>query len=117
MTYVRAACKDPAVRGPLMIIYQVTASTCTDAANLTSDINFATIILSNVTENVSKISYSDTRYGNTRSQKTKQFDYETLAKPWNIDLGKAKKTVNQTKQCGFLICLRQKLGRQYPTND
>ena len=34
------ACKDPAVMVTLMIIEQVTESTCTDTADFTSDDNF-----------------------------------------------------------------------------
>ena len=49
-----------------MIIDQVTVSTCTNAAEFTSDNNFDTMILSNVTANVSDISNSDTRYGNIK---------------------------------------------------
>ena len=111
------SCKDPAASGPWKVIEKVTAITCTDAADFTSNDNLATIMLSNVASNVSKISISDTRYGNIKLQKTKQVDSETLAKCWNIDLGKAKKTVTQTTQHGVQICLHPTLGRQYLTND
>ena len=59
------------------------------------------MLLSNVTVNVSEISNSDTRYGNIKMQNTKQVDYETLAKHWNIYLGKDKKTVTQKTQRGI----------------
>ena len=51
------------------------------------------MLFSNMTVNVSEISNSDTRYGNIKSTKTKQVDFETSAKRKNIVLGKAKKTV------------------------
>ena len=73
-----------------MIIDQVTASTCIDAAEFTSDENVANMLLSNVTVKFSDISNSDTRYGNIKSQEAKQVDSETLAKHWNVDLGRDK---------------------------
>ena len=94
----------------MIIIDQVTASTCTDAADYNSDDNFANMLLSNATVNVSEISNSDTRYGNTKSQKTKQVDSETLAKRWNIDFVKAKKDVTKTTQRGVQSCLHPTLG-------
>ena len=106
-----------AARRQLMIIDQVTAITCTDAADFTSDESFASMILSNVTLNISEISNSGTRYGNIKSQKTKQVDSETLDKRCNIDLGNAKKIVTRKTQRGVQICLQPTLGRQYTTND
>ena len=64
--------KDPAVRGPLMIIDQVVVSTCNDAADFTSEMFFANILLSNVTVKVSDISNYDIKYGNIKLQKTKK---------------------------------------------
>ena len=96
----KIACKDPAARVTLMIIDQMTASTCTDASDFTSDENCDNMILSNIIVNVSGIYNSDTRYGNIKLHKTKQVDSETLAEHWNIDLGKAKKTVTRTIQHG-----------------
>ena len=61
-----------------MIIDQVIVSTCTDATNFISDENFANMLLSNVTVNVPKISNSDTRYENIKTQKIKQVDYQNL---------------------------------------
>ena len=109
--------KDPATRGTLVIINQESASTCTDAADFTSDENYANMILSNVTLNVSEISFSDNRYGNIKYKKKKQVDSEKLSERWNIDPGKAKKNVTQTVQHGFRRCLHPTLGRQYLTND
>ena len=96
----KIACKDPAARGEWMNIDQMTASTCNEAAEFTSDKIFATILLSNVITNVSKIYNSDTRNGNMKLQMTQKVDSETLSKSWNIELGKAKKTVTQTTQRG-----------------
>ena len=67
--------KDPAVRGNLVIINQVTAITCIDADEFTSDEMFANMILSNMNINVSDISNPDTRYGKIKSKNTKQVDY------------------------------------------
>ena len=79
-----------------MIIDQVNASTWTDADEFTSDENFANMIFSNVTVKTSEIPNSDTKYGNIKLQKTIKGDSGTLSKCWNIDLGKAKKTVTWT---------------------
>ena len=68
------------------------------------------MVLSNVTENVPKIYNSDTRYENIKLHNTKQVDSETLVKSWNIDLGKAKKTVAQMTQHGVQSCLHPTLG-------
>ena len=92
--------KGPAARGTFMIIDQVTAGTCTDAADFASDDTFANMLFSNVTVNISEISSFDTRYGNIRLQKTKKVDSETLFKRWNIYLGNTNKTVTQTTQNG-----------------
>ena len=92
----KIVCKYPAAMISLMIIDQVTASTCTNAADFTFEEKFATMILSNVNANVSDISNPGTRYGNIKLQNTKQVDSETLAKRWNIDLGKSKKIVTRT---------------------
>ena len=108
---------DTAARGPLMIIDQVTAVTWTDAAYFTYDENFADIILSNVTVNFSEITNSVTRYGDIKLQKTKNVYSEALAMRWNIEIGKAKKTVTWTTHSGFWICLHPTIGRWYPTND
>ena len=94
--HVKIAHKDLYARVPLMFIDQVTASTCTDAADFTSDDNCSTMILSNINANVSDISNPGTRYGNIKLQNTKQVDSETLAKRWNSDLGKSKKIVTRT---------------------
>ena len=51
------------------------------------------MIFSNVTVKTSEIPNSDTKYGNIKLQKTIKGDSGTLSKRWNIDLGKAKKTV------------------------
>ena len=85
--------KYPAARGLLMIIEQVTTSTCTDAAEFNSDESFNIMIFSNVTVKASEIPNSDTKYVNIKSQKAKQVDSGTLSKSCNIDLDKAKKTV------------------------
>ena len=74
------------------------------------------ILLSNVTVNFSNIYNSDTRYGNIKSQKTKNIYSETLDKLWNIDIGKAKKTETRTTQRGFQRLFHPMIGRQYPTN-
>ena len=100
-----------------MIIDQVTAVTWTDAAYFTYDENFADIILSNVTVNFSEITNSVTRYGDIKLQKTKNVYSEALAMRWNIEIGKAKKTVTWTTHSGFWICLHPTIGRWYPTND
>ena len=92
----KIVCKYPAAMISLMIIDQVTASTCTNAADFTFEEKFATMILSNVNANVSDISNPGTRYGNIKLQNTKQVDSETLAKRWNSDLGKSKKIVTRT---------------------
>ena len=68
------------------------------------------MFFSDVTVNVSELSNYDTRYGNIKSKKTKQVDSETLAKRWNIDLGKAKKTVAQMTQHGVQSFLHPTLG-------
>ena len=49
-----------------MIIDQVTASIFTDADDFISDETFATMLLYNVTTNISKLSNSDTWYGNIK---------------------------------------------------
>ena len=72
--------KYPSARGLLLIIDQVTASTCADAADFTSDEKNSTMILSNVTANVSEISNSDTRYRNIKLNNTKQFYSRTLSR-------------------------------------
>ena len=115
--HVKISHKDLYARVPLMFIDQVTASTCTDAADLTSEETFSTMTLSNVNANVSDISNPGTRYGNIKLQNTKQVDSETLAKRWNIDLGKSKKIVTRTVQCGFRSCLHPILGHRYLNND
>ena len=89
----KIVCKYPAVRRPLMIIDQVTASTCTDADEFIYDDNFDTMLFSNVTANFSEIYNYDIKYENIKSQKTKQVYYETLAKRCNIYLGKSKNNV------------------------
>ena len=69
---------DPTARGPLIIIYQVTAITCSNPADFIYDKPFTTILLSNITINASEISHYDTSYGNIKLQKNKQVD----SKPW-----------------------------------
>ena len=59
--------KLPDARGLLMIIVQVTVSSCIDAADFTFNENISNMILSDVTINASEISNSDTRYGNIKS--------------------------------------------------
>ena len=98
-------------RGPLMVINQVTASTCDDAADLTADDNFANVLQSHVHVNISEISNSGTKYGNIKSQRSKQVDSKTLAKWWSIDQEKAKKTVTRTTQRGVISCLHPMLAR------
>ena len=82
---VKVVRSDSAVRGPLMAINQVTASTCDDTVDLTADDNFANVLQSHVHVNISEISNSCTKYGNIKSQRSKQVDSDTLAKRWSID--------------------------------
>ena len=55
--------------------------------------------------------------GNIYSTRKKQVESATLAKRWNIDHNKAKKTVKLTTQRGVRSTLHPSLSRRYPTND
>ena len=57
-------CSDPAKRGPIMVINQLTGSTCNDASEFTDDDNFANNLEYNVNTTMSEIYKSNTRYGN-----------------------------------------------------
>jgi len=100
---------DPIVRearGPLMVINSVCTTTCHDAADMTSQSNFANVLQSNVNisnvaaANLSKVSANPdlSSVGNLYSTKKKQIYSATLARLWNIDSKKAQKTVKLTTQ-------------------
>ena len=80
-----------------MIINQVTLSTTVEAADLTSDDTFSSVLQANghvtvsqlsrlPTKNVtvSEISNSTNMYGTIQSNKRKQIDGNTLARRWSI---------------------------------
>ena len=71
---------DPSAREPLMVMNQINASTCNDAAYFSDNDNFANVPESNVNIDISGISSSDTRYGNIQSKRSKNVDSTTLAK-------------------------------------
>ena len=89
-----------------MIINQVTFSKTVDAADLTANDNFASILQANdyitvsqlsrlptKTATVSKIYNSKNRYGTIQSNKRKQIDGDTLARRWSISSDKASATM------------------------
>ena len=76
-----------------MVINQVTASTTVCIPDIYSNEYFANILESNITVTLFEITNSNNKYGNIKSNKGKQVDSKTLSKSWNIDLGKAKRTV------------------------
>ena len=100
-------------------------STCTDAADITSQSNFANVLQSNVNvpnfnvTNVSKISADPepSSLGNLYSTRKNQVDSTTLAKRWNIDHKKAMKNLKLTTLRGVRSTLHPSLSRRYPTND
>ena len=81
----KVVCSDSAARGPLMVINQVTASTCIDASDLTADDNFANVLQSHIHVNICEISNSGTKYGDIKSHRRKQVDSETLSKRWSVN--------------------------------
>ena len=95
-----------------MIIYQITDITCNYVAEFTADEKSTNTLESNVNINISDISNFDTRYGNIQSKRSKQVDYSTLYKRWNIDRGKAKKTLTRKTKCRVWSCLYLMLGRR-----
>ena len=99
-----------------MLINQITSRTFNDTVYFTADANFVNTLESNVKIKISDNYNSDTRYGNIQSKRSKQVDYETLSKCWNIYLSKANNTVTRTTQRGVWSCLQLILGRRYPTN-
>ena len=105
-------CSDPVVRVLLLVINQINASTRNDVADFTSDGKFTNTLEYNVNINISDISNYETRYGNIQSKRSKQVDSATLYKRWNIDLGKAKKTVTRKTQRGVQSFMHPTLGRQ-----
>ena len=119
---------DPIVRdaqGPLMVINSVCTTTCHDAADMTSQSNFAHVLQSNV--NISNVAVANlpkvsadpdlSSVGNLYSTRKKQIDSVMLARRWNIDRKKAQKTVRLTTQRGVRSTLHPSLCRRYPTND
>ena len=105
-------------------------STTVDAADLTSDDNFAAVFNSDVNVTVaqlssnltnpsalSEISNSTNRYVTIQSNKRKQVDGDTLARQWAIYSDKDISTVKKTTHQGVRSVLNPNLSRQYPTND
>ena len=117
--------QDSPARGPLMVINSVCMSTCTDAADISSQTYFANVLQSNVNvsnanvANVLNISAKPAHSSlcNIYSTKKKQVDSTTLAKYWNIDRKKASNTVKLTTQRGVRSTLHPSLSQGYPTND
>ena len=108
---VKTFLKDPAVRVSLVVINQVTVSTCTEAAGFTSDVNIYIMHLSNVTIFFNEIFNSETRYGNIRSKNTKQFYSQTLAKRWNIDLWRSRRLWPERRNAeSKYICIQLIIG-------
>ena len=94
-----------------MIINQVTLSKTVDAADLTADDSFASVLQANEHVTVSKLSHlpthnatvyeisnSTNRYETIQSNKRKQIDGDTLARRWSISSDKARATVKKTTQ-------------------
>ena len=119
--------REPPARGLLMVTNSVCATTTQcGAADITSHSNFGNVLRSNV--QYTNISYNISRVSNAPAEPAaalgdlysihkKQVDAPALAKPWNIDLVKAKKTVRMTTQRGVRTTLHPSLSKRYPTND
>ena len=116
---------DSTARVPFMVINYVCMSTCEDAADISSDDNFANVLQPNVNvshvnimkpNNVSQVSYADSTLGHIQSRERKKVDSETLAKLWNIYRKKALKTAKRKTQRGIGTCLQPSLSQRYPKN-
>jgi len=83
--------RDSIARGPVMVINSPCTTTCDDAADISSQSNFANVLRSNVNiseVNVAKLSKvsadpDPSSLGNIYSTKKKHIDSATLAKRWN----------------------------------
>ena len=70
-------------------------------------------------KNVSNISLleSAATSGTLYSKKKKNVDSQALAKRWNIDVKKARNTIQRTTQRGVTTCLYPSMRRRLITND
>ena len=108
-----------------MIINQVTLSTTVEAADLTADDNFTSVLQANEHVTVSQLSQLPTnnatmyeisnptnRYGTIHYNKRKQIDSNALARRWSIFSDKSRATAKKTTQQGVRSVLHPNLSRQ-----
>ena len=93
-----------------MVINSISSLTHMPLADVTDDLNFATLL-------ESKVKVSAINTGKVRTKQGKMVDGPTLARRWMIPPERAKTTVHKTTQRGVREVLYPTLTRRFPTND
>ena len=98
---------DTSKRGPPLVINSL--SSFTPTCDVTDNDNFASFLENKVQATVT--------VGKVVTKSRRGVDAPTLARRWNIPLGRAKNTLRRTTQFGVRTIINPTLSRRFPTND